>query len=521
MNRHGDARATDPPTTNQGSRGIGVTCGHCGKRLKIQGRSAGSAFKCPHCLHAIEVAAGPQPGSRPTRPLVGLPHTVETVAQVPRDKGDLCKLLGPPQQPGEIGRLGAYRVFEILGTGGMGVVFRAEDMNLQRLVALKAMLPALAIDPNSKERFLREARAAASVKHDNVVTIHQVDEDRGIPFLAMELLQGESLASRLAGSARLSYQDKLRIGREIAAGLEAAHAKGLVHRDIKPGNIWLEAPGGRVKILDFGLARAPAGNAQLTAEGVIIGTPAYMCPEQASGRLPDARGDLFSLGCVLYSLCAGNAPFRGTDAVSTLVAVVSQAPQHVRTLDPSLPREFADLVMHLLEKKPEDRPPTARTVANRIADLESNKAARRRRRSEHAAQSSRPALPWRTWAAVAGGLVLFTMFAAAAVTLAVISLAWPAADGITRPEEPPKKGPDFGPAFFPGEPKGPKDGRPPPKGPPDKKGYGPKDDWPPPKGPPDKKGYGPKGPPPEFAPPPPEGKEGQFVPGKKGPGKKD
>jgi hypothetical protein len=510
MNRHVDARATDPPTTNQRSE-VGIPCGHCGKRLKIQGRSAGTAVKCPHCLHAIEVPVDPQAGSRPTRPMAGLPHTVDTIAQVPRDKGDVCKLLAPPQLPGEIGRLGAYRVFEILGTGGMGVVFRAEDMNLQRQVALKAMLPALAIDPHSKERFLREARAAASVKHDNVVTIHQVDEDRGIPFLAMELLQGESLASHLAGGARLSHQDTLRIGREIAAGLDAAHAKGLVHRDIKPGNIWLESPGGRVKILDFGLARAPAGSDPLTGEGVIIGTPAYMCPEQASGRLPDARGDLFSLGCVLYAMCAGNAPFRGPDAVSTLVAVVSQVPQHVRKLDPSLPREFADLVMHLLEKKPEDRPPTARTVANRIADLESNKAARLGRRPKRAAERSRPALPWRTWAAVASGLALFAVFAAAAVTLAVVSLA--------RPEEPSKKGPDFD--WFPGEPKGPKDGWPPPKGPPHKKGYGPKDDWPPPKGPPDKKGYGPKGPPPEFAPPPLEGKEGQFIPAKKGPGKKD
>jgi serine/threonine protein kinase len=453
------------------------------------------------------------------------PHTLETVVQVPPDKAELCKLLAPPEQRGEIGRLGGYRVLEILGTGGMGVVFRAEDVNLQRQVALKAMLPAMTVDPSSKDRFLREARAAASVKHDNVVTIHQVDEDRGIPFLAMELLQGESLSRRLARGEPLAHQETLRIGREIAAGLDAAHSKGLVHRDIKPGNIWLEAPDGRVKILDFGLARAPAGNAQLTGEGVIIGTPAYMCPEQASGRLPDARGDLFSLGCVLYAMCAGSAPFKGSDAISTLVAVVSQVPQHVRTLDPSLPRDFADLVMHLLEKKPEDRPQTARIVANRIADLESNKpVVRWPMKPQRAAARSLPALPWRTVAAVTGGLGLLGMLAVAAVTLAVVSLTQPAPDGSTPPQEPPKKkGPNFAPAFsvFPGEEKGPKDHWPPP----DKKGKGPKDDWPPPKGPPDKKGYGPKGPPPEFAPPPPppegEGKDGQFAPGKKGPGKKD
>jgi hypothetical protein len=294
-----------------------------------------------------------------------------------------------------------------------------------------------------------------------------------------------------------------------------------VHRDIKPGNIWLEAPGGRVKILDFGLVRAPAGSAQLTGEGVIIGTPAYMCPEQASGRLPDARGDLFSLGCVLYAMCAGHAPFAGPDAVSTLVAVVSQVPRHVRTLDPSLPREFADLVMHLLEKKPEDRPPSARTVADRIAELESTKVKQRWRRPGRAAQSSHLTLAWRTWAVVASGLALFAVFAVVAVTLAIVSLTWPAADGTTPQEGLPKIGTDSGPVLVPGEPKGPKGNWPPPKGPPDKQGYGPKDDWPPPKGPPDKKGYGPKGPPPEFAPPPPEGKEGQFIPTKKGPGKKD
>jgi hypothetical protein len=519
MKRHTNARATDPPLANQRSPGMAVTCSHCGKRLKIQGRSAGAALKCPNCLHHIEIPVDPHVGSANTQPLAAEPRTLDTVAQVPRDKGDLCKFLAPPQQTGEIGRLGAYRVLEILGTGGMGVVFKAEDINLQRLVALKAMLPVLTVDPNSRERFLREARAAASVKHDNVVTIHQVDEYCGTPFLAMELLQGESLASRLARGARLSHRETLRIGREIAAGLDAAHSKGLVHRDIKPGNIWLEAPGGRVKILDFGLVRAPAGSAQLTGEGIIIGTPAYMCPEQASGRLPDARGDLFSLGCVLYAMCAGNAPFGGPDAVSTLVAVVSQAPRHVRKLDASLPPDFADLIMNLLEKRPEDRPLSARAVADRLAALESTSAGQRRRRPGPAAH---PARPWRIWAAVASGLALFAVFAAAAVTLAVVSLAWPVADGITPAQGQPQKGTDGGPSLWPGKPKGPKDSWPPPKGPPpDKKGYGPKDDWPPPKGPPDKKGYGPKGPPPEFAPPPPEGKDEQFIPTKKWPGKKD
>src|SRR5262249_6614142 len=169
--------------------------------------------------------------------------------------------------------------------------------------------------------FLREARAAAALKHDHVVTIYQVGEDRGAPFLAMELLEGESLDDRLLRQGKLPIPEALRVGREVAEGLQAAHDKGLIHRDVKPANVCLEGARGRVKILDFGLARAPAGEPQLTQLGAIVGTPAYMAPEQAVGRPVDPRCDLFSLGCVLYRARTAELPFKGDDPISTLVAL--------------------------------------------------------------------------------------------------------------------------------------------------------------------------------------------------------
>jgi serine/threonine protein kinase len=189
-------------------------------------------------------------------------------------------LFSPPRGPDELGWLAHYRILKQLGAGGMGLVFLAEDSQLQRQVALKIMLPALAVDPANRERFLREARAAAALAHDHVVVIHQVGEERGMPFLAMQLLQGESLDDYLRRGKKISFAQACRVGRETAIGLAMAHARGLVHRDIKPANLWLEAPKGRVKILDFGLART-SSDSNLTGSGFVIGTPTYMSPEQA------------------------------------------------------------------------------------------------------------------------------------------------------------------------------------------------------------------------------------------------
>lgn len=283
---------------------------------------------------------------------------------------DAYEFLAPPQQSGELGRLGHYRVLKVLGSGGMGVVFLAEDPKLKRAVALKAMKPSLLASAAAGRRFVREAQAMAAVKHDHIVTIHQVDEDRGVPFLAMELLDGETLEDRLKRDARLPLAEVLRIGREIAAGLAAAHKQNLIHRDVKPANIWLEGEVSRVKIVDFGLARASAEDSKATQQGVIIGTPAYMAPEQARGETVDHRGDLFSLGCVLYRMSTGKSAFQGKNTPATLLAVTHDDPTPPRQLNPDLPPELADLIQCLLAKDPAKRPDTARQVGDTLAQIE-------------------------------------------------------------------------------------------------------------------------------------------------------
>ncbi|HTU23360.1 MAG TPA: protein kinase, partial [Gemmataceae bacterium] len=294
--------------------------------------------------------------------------TLATPRQSDKER-QLCSFLAPPQKPDELGRLGAYRVLKVLGAGGMGVVFRAEDPQLQRIVALKAMLPALAENDAARQRFLREARLAASLKHDHIVTIFQVGEDRGAPFLAMEFLEGEALEDRLKREGKLPLAEVLRIGREIAEGLQAAHEHGLIHRDIKPANVWLEGKRGRAKILDFGLARSSADDVHLTQSGAIVGTPAYMPPEQARGDKVDGRCDLYSLGCVLYRLCTGELPFKGDNTMSLLLALATEQAKSPREINADVPQPLADLILRLLAKDPAQRPATAGDVAEAIQDI--------------------------------------------------------------------------------------------------------------------------------------------------------
>jgi serine/threonine protein kinase len=287
------------------------------------------------------------------------------------------EFLAPRQNPTELGRLGQYHVRKVLGAGGMGVVFEAYDPDLDRLVALKTMLPGQAAIPSARMRFLREAKAAAAIKHDHIVTIYQVGEDREIAFLAMEYLEGESLDQRLRRERRLPLTELLLISRECAEALAAAHAKGLIHRDIKPGNIWLErsrgqtsADASRVKLLDFGLALPAADDAHLTQTGAVVGTPAFMAPEQLRGQVVDARADLFSLGCVMYRMATGEAAFKGTHTVSTLIAVATTNPRPPQELNPELPPALCDLILLLLAKDPNDRPSSALAVVEAIQAIE-------------------------------------------------------------------------------------------------------------------------------------------------------
>jgi WD40 repeat protein len=261
-------------------------------------------------------------------------------------------------------------VLRVLGSGGMGTVFLGEDPDLQRQVALKVMLPEASAGPQARERFLREARATAALKHDHIVVIHQVQVAGGVPFLAMELLEGEPLSERLGREGRLPLAEVLRIAREMAEGLHHAHERGLIHRDVKPANVWLEGSRARVKILDFGLARPVSEAAHLTQSGAIVGTPAYMAPEQVESRPADRRCDLFSLGCVLYQMSTGVVPFLRETTVKTLMAVAGETPPPPREVSPELPEELSELVMRLLSRNPEGRPASAAEVASALAALE-------------------------------------------------------------------------------------------------------------------------------------------------------
>ncbi len=298
--------------------------------------------------------------------------------------------LQPPRAADEMGRLGPYRILRVVGVGSMGVVFLAEDTRSWRQVALKALKPNVANADKARQRFLREGQATADLKHDHVVTIHEVGQAGDVPYLAMEYLQGESLDARLKRESRLAIAELLRVGRETAAGLAAAHGHGLIHRDVKPSNLWLEGKRRRVKVLDFGLARQTgADQTNLTQAGVIIGTPSYMSPEQAKGEAVDARADLFSLGCVLYRMCVGEAPFRGKDTVSTLRALAMEAPAPPVERRPDVPAELKDLILRLLSKEPDRRPPTAEAVVQAITAIE------QRLPNAPAPRPSRPVVPVR------------------------------------------------------------------------------------------------------------------------------
>ncbi|QDU21819.1 serine/threonine-protein kinase [Urbifossiella limnaea] len=261
---------------------------------------------------------------------------------------------------------GGYEIGERVGGGGMGDVYRAHDPQLGRDVAVKAMKPALAADPAARARFLREARAAAAVRHDHLCPIYHVGETTAGPFLVMPLLAGETLAARLARGP-LPPAEVARVGREAALGLAAAHAAGLIHRDIKPANLWLEAPTGRVVVLDFGLARVADADDGLSQPGRVAGTPSYMSPEQVDGRPLDPRTDLFSLGAVLYEAATGVRAFAGPSLTAVLKAVADASPPPPDAVNPAVPPALSAAVIRLLAKRPADRPPSASSVADALA----------------------------------------------------------------------------------------------------------------------------------------------------------
>ncbi|MGE3805443.1 MAG: serine/threonine-protein kinase [Gemmataceae bacterium] len=281
--------------------------------------------------------------------------------------------LEPAQESDELGRLAFYRILRKVGEGATSLVFKAEDTRLKRFIALKVLKPELARDQLYRERFHREARAAASVRDDHVEHIHHVGQHRNLPFIELEFLEGETLQARLRRESKLELAEVLRLGREIAHGLSAAHARGLIHRDIKPANNWLE-PSGLAKVLDFGLARTIDPRDRYTETGHAVGTPLYMSPEQASGGEVDHRSDIYSLGCVIYEMASGRVPLQRQPLSVLLEALASEEPEPLRRHS-NAPPALDQLVQRMLAKQPIDRPQSAQQVVESLAAIEREQAA--------------------------------------------------------------------------------------------------------------------------------------------------
>ncbi len=338
---------------------------------------------CPSCRRALENRAAAPNDWRDVRDLLSSESGVPALAIAgtdvrPAGEGssgseaiesnremvaDVLALLSPTDDPHMLGRLGGYEIAGVVGRGGMGVVLKALDPALNRYVAIKVLAPQLATSGAARQRFAREARAAASVVHENVVAIHAVAEGGPLPYFVMPYLRGASLQKRLDVRGPLGVAEILRVAVQIASGLAAAHAQGLVHRDIKPANILLEDGVERLKITDFGLARA-ADDASLTRTGVIAGTPQFMSPEQARGEGVDSRSDLFSLGSLMYAMCTGRPPFRAETSYGTLQRICDSQPRPIREINPEIPAWLTAIVAHLHEKDPEDRFQTSQEVAS-------------------------------------------------------------------------------------------------------------------------------------------------------------
>ncbi len=365
--------------------------------------------------HATEVTRGADSGSsandEPDATAVHIRGTSTMTEHL--DATDLEIPLGylePSSKPDSLGRLGHYEVLEVVGRGAFGTVLRAFDEKLHRVVAIKVMAPELASTSPARKRFLREAQASAAIRHEHVVSIHAVEENP-IPYLVMEYIPGQTLQQRLDERGPLEIQSILRIGRQIAEGLAAAHAINLIHRDIKPGNILLETGvPERVKITDFGLART-ADDASLTQSGTIAGTPMYMAPEQALGKKLDQRADLFSFGSVLYQMVCGRPPFRAPSALAVIKRVAEESPRPIPEIIPEVPPWLCDIIAKLHAKNPADRYQSAREVADVLADCEAQLKANAKLQDFSRIPQTKPARTvqsaWLTAGSVLGAMVLF------------------------------------------------------------------------------------------------------------------
>jgi len=297
-------------------------------------------------------------------PELGLEHVLE--------------LLEPDSTGESLGRLGTFKLIELLGEGGSAFVFRAVDTRLNRNVAIKLLKPGLMLTPRHQKKFFEEAQTIASLRADHVINLYEVGEYKNLPFFVMEYLPEGSLQTRLSLKGPLALDVALKIAEQVLEGLKAAHAKGILHRDIKPSNVLLERFPDRVKLSDFGLARSVL----LEEEDRAIGTPQFSSPEQIKGEQVDEKTDLFGFGCLLYSMLVGQSPFAGTSRVQTIQLTIEASPEPLSHFGLSVPKDLQDLLNRLLAKSPSERPANVEEVLGTIRSCQeelSGKPADRRR----------------------------------------------------------------------------------------------------------------------------------------------
>lgn len=340
---------------------------------QIETQAVNHLDTCPACQQRVETLAGEtrwwresqfylSPERADVESPISLPEELDDGTESDQPPEISLDFLAPTDDPESVGRLGTYEVKGVIGRGGTGIVLKAFDRSLHRFVAIKVLDPHLAGNAAARRRFAREGRAAAAVVHEQIVPIHAVNEQQGLPYIVMQYVPGRSLQQRIDQDGPLALADVLRIGLQTALGLAAAHAQGLVHRDVKPANILLENGIERVLLTDFGLART-MDDASLTRSGVIAGTPQYMAPEQALGETVDHRTDLFSLGSVLYAMCTGHSPFRAETTMGVLNRICHATPRPIQATNPQVPLWLSAIISRLHAKQPAKRYHSAADVA--------------------------------------------------------------------------------------------------------------------------------------------------------------
>ena len=281
----------------------------------------------------------------------------------------ILNLLDPPSHPEMLGRIDEFEIEEKIGQGGMGIVFRGFDRSLNRPVAIKVMAPHLGSNDVARQRFEREAKAAAAVVHPSVVSIYRVSTtDKNRPYIAMALADGLSLREYVTRHGPFDVKDVIRIGKQISSGLAEAHKQGLIHRDIKPANVLFEKDVSRILITDFGLARA-VDDVMMTQSGCLAGTPSYMSPEQVTGNELDHRSDLFSLGSLLYFISTGRVPFAAESAFAVINKVTRDTPKSPRSINVDIPEVLNRIIERLLEKDPAHRIGSASELEDLLTQL--------------------------------------------------------------------------------------------------------------------------------------------------------